>query len=110
MAFALDHFGLFFDKLKKPSNAILLVLGVLLLIDLHMGCPIARQIVLLQLKLFKINPDVQSFRVITVFGTFTSIGPLVKQIDLWGGGIMAVVPLISYLSGLIQAIAVGKVK
>jgi hypothetical protein len=109
MGFTRDHFELFFDKLKKPANAIMLILGILLLADLYLGCPAARQIVLFQLKLFKINPDIHSFRVMTIFGEFTSIDPVARQIDLWGGALLTLVPLISYFSGLVQAIAIKKI-
>jgi hypothetical protein len=110
MAFSLDHFELFFDKLKKPANAIMLILGILLLTDLYLGCPVARQIIIWQFKLFKTNPDIHNFRVITIFGEFNSIEPVVKQIDVWGGGLLAVIPLVSYLSGIIQAIFIKKIK
>jgi hypothetical protein len=63
-----ERFDVFLDKLKSPANAILIVLGVVLLVDYHLGCPLARQIVLLQMRLFKINPDAQNFRLLTVFG------------------------------------------
>ena len=107
---ALERFNLFFDKLKSPANTVMLVLGVLMLVDLYFGCPVARHIVVAQLKLFKINPDVHSFRILTVFGEFTNIDPLVKQIDIWSGAILTAVPVLSYLGGLFQALTIKRIK
>jgi hypothetical protein len=76
-----DRFLPFLDKLKSKSNLIMVILGVIFLIDLFYGSPITRQIVLLQCRIMKIDPSTGSLKILSVFGTFSSVDSMAKVLD-----------------------------
>jgi hypothetical protein len=106
----MERFELFFEALQKKYTAVMIIIGLLFLADLYFGCPIMRKIILFQMQLFHADPRPGHFRLITIFGKFSSIDPVVKRIDFAIGGIMVVWALWQYVSAFIQCLMIKKIK
>ncbi len=100
----IDRFNPFFEKLKSKSNLIMVILGIIFLVDLYYGSPLTKQIVLLQFKIMKIDPSKGGFKILSVFGRFSSVDSLAKVLDkaLFIG--FFILSGASYLYGLIGSI------
>ncbi len=99
-----DRFNPFFEKLKSRSNLIMVIIGVIFLIDLYAGSPITKLVVLLQCRLMNIDPSAGSFKIISMFGNFSSVLSMAKVFDkvLFIG--FFVLSGASYVYGLIGSI------
>ncbi len=76
-----DRFLPFLEKLKSKWNFVMVVLGVVFLIDLFAGSPITSQIVLFQCRLMNINPHASGFKIVSVFGRYSSVIAMAKVLD-----------------------------
>ena len=99
-----DRFLPLIEKLKSKSNLVMVILGVVFLVDLFVGSPITRQIVLLQCRIMNIDPAAGSLKIFSAFGKFSSVEAMAKVLDkaLFIG--FFVLSGASYLYGLIGSI------
>ena len=60
----------------------MVILGVIFLVDSFNGSPITRQIVLLQCRIMKIDPSAGGLKILSIFGTFSSVDSMAKVLDI----------------------------
>lgn len=100
----MDKFDPFIETLKSRYNLILVLVGIALVADMYLGSPALRQVVFLQLKIMKIDPSRGGFRIISIFGTFTSVDQVAKIFDKAGIIICFCFAGISFLRGFIESL------
>jgi len=71
----------FLDELKRPFNAVVLLLGLAFIFDLYHGSPMARQLALLQFNLMHVDIAHKDFRIVTFFGIFPSVDAYARKLD-----------------------------
>ncbi len=76
-----DRYLPFLEKLKSKWNFVMVVLGIVFVIDLFTGSAITRQIVLFQCKLMNIDPNAGGFKIVSVFGRYSSVIAMAKVLD-----------------------------
>ncbi len=76
-----DRFLPFLEKLKSKWNFVMVILGIVFLLDLYTGSAITKQIVLFQCRLMNIDPFANGFKIVSVFGRFTSVAAMAKVLD-----------------------------
>lgn len=94
-----------FDTLKTPSNMVFIALAVLLAVDYVIGSPLMTQVVLIQLRIQKIDPASDHIKIFTIFGTFTDMNTWRSLIERVLIGIFAVIPGLSILRALYSSIS-----
>jgi hypothetical protein len=105
-----ERFELLHEALQRKYTAIMLIIGILFLVDLYLGCPIMHKIILFQMQLFHVDPRPGHFRMVTIFGKFSSIDPVTKRIDLAIGGIAVAWALWQYVYALFQCLMIKRIK
>jgi hypothetical protein len=105
---SVEKLGPFFEELKSKSNLVFLLIGLGLFADMYFGSPVLRQLVILQCKLFKVNPSAGSFKFVTIFGTFNSVESVARVLDIGVGTISLIISVGSYLKGLVASLAQRK--
>jgi hypothetical protein len=105
----MNRFELFFDALKKKYTAVMLCIGILFLVDFYLGCPVMRRFFLLQMHLFHVDPRPGHFRMVTFFGKFSSIEPVVRRVDITLGGIATLWALWQYAGPFFECLFKKKI-
>jgi hypothetical protein len=91
------------DALKSKYNLFLFLLGTVLLVDLFIKSPLTSQVVLLQMKIMKVDPA-SHFTMHTFFGTYYSVAALARVFDLAGMGLGFVLSGWGYGMGLFTSL------
>lgn len=84
---------------------VLVVIGVLLVTDMVLGSPVMSQGVRLQLRLMHMEPSGDTTRILTIFGTFSSVRAWTVFVERVLIAFFFVMPGLSYLRGLYAAVS-----
>jgi hypothetical protein len=94
----------FHETLRSPLNLTLLAIAVAVTVDYASGLHVMRALVELKLQLLGHHKGAESIRLITVFGTFTSVQSWTVFVSKGLAGVCYVVPAFSMMLGVIRSI------